>query len=199
MTAVIIIFMIIATIFAIASLAYIIVDIILEKRKKDKEEPEEEPEEELPAEVPVVVNTPSEPLPEAEEAEEAEEEFPVLLPFAVPHEPLPEIVGHIDAEEADVMISDDIAMDNANYEEGAGQGRQEIINIGTIDVNFNANDIVTLEALKQKGLISKNAERLKILADGILTKPLTVKSESYSVQAIKMIELTGGTVIILKD
>lgn len=196
MTAVIIIFMIIATIFAIASLAYIIVDIILEKRKKDKEEPEEEPEEELPAEVPVVVNTPSEPLPEAEEAEE---EFPVLLPFAVPHEPLPEIVGHIDAEEADVMISDDIAMDNANYEEGAGQGRQEIINIGTIDVNFNANDIVTLEALKQKGLISKNAERLKILADGILTKPLTVKSESYSVQAIKMIELTGGTVIILKD
>ena len=36
MTAVIIIFMIIATIFAIASLAYIIVDIILEKRKKDK-------------------------------------------------------------------------------------------------------------------------------------------------------------------
>ena len=196
MTAVIIIFMIIATIFAIASLAYIIVDIILEKRKKGKEEPEEEPEEELPVEVPVVVNTPSEPLPEAEEAEE---EFPVLLPFAVPHEPLPEIVGHIDAEEADVMISDDIAMDNANYEEGAGQGRQEIINIGTIDVNFNANDIVTLEALKQKGLISKNAERLKILADGILTKPLTVKSESYSVQAIKMIELTGGTVIILKD
>jgi len=26
-----------------------------------------------------------------------------------------------------------------------------------------------------------------------------VKSESYSVQAIKMIELTGGKVIILKD
>ena len=41
--------------------------------------------------------------------------------------------------------------------------------------------------------------RVKILADGILNKPLTIKAESYSVQAIKMIELTGGTVIILID
>jgi ribosomal protein L18E len=40
---------------------------------------------------------------------------------------------------------------------------------------------------------------MKVLADGILNKPLTIKSESYSIQAIKMIELTGGTVIILRD
>ena len=40
---------------------------------------------------------------------------------------------------------------------------------------------------------------MKILADGMLNKPLIIKSESYSIQAIKMIELTGGTVIILKD
>ena len=112
---------------------------------------------------------------------------------------MPEIVDHIDAEEADAMISDDLAIQNALYEEGAGEGMQDIINIGTIDVNFKANDIITLDALKQKGLISKKAGRMKILADGILTKPITVKAESYSVQAIKMIELTGGKVIILKD
>ena len=58
---------------------------------------------------------------------------------------------------------------------------------------------MTLAVLKQKGLINKKAGRMKVLADGELTKPLAVKSESYSVQAIKMIELTGGTVIILKD
>jgi ribosomal protein L18E len=45
----------------------------------------------------------------------------------------------------------------------------------------------------------KKVKRIKILADGVLTKPLTIKAENYSVQAIKMIELTGGTVIILID
>ena len=68
-----------------------------------------------------------------------------------------------------------------------------------IDANFDADDVVTLAVLKQKGLVPKSMGRVKILADGILNKPLTIKAESYSVQAIKMIELTGGTVIILKD
>jgi ribosomal protein L15 len=45
----------------------------------------------------------------------------------------------------------------------------------------------------------KKVGRMKVLADGELNKPLIVKAEDYSVQAIKMIELTGGTVIILKD
>ena len=175
MDAIVIIFMIFATIFAIASLAYIVVDIILEKHKQQEEQKEEE---------------------------EIEEYTPIVFPVEennLPHEPLPEIVDHIDAEEADAMISDSVAMEYARYENGAGQGMQDIINIGTIDVNFKANDVITLSVLKEKGLISKKAGRMKVLADGILTKPLIIKSESYSVQAIKMIELTGGTVIILKD
>ena len=50
-----------------------------------------------------------------------------------------------------------------------------------------------------KGLLTKKTGRIKVLAGGMLHKPLTIKAENYSVQAIKMIELTGGTVIILKD
>jgi large subunit ribosomal protein L15 len=112
---------------------------------------------------------------------------------------LPEIVGHIDAEEADTMISDDLAMQHTRHEEGAGQGKQDIINIGVIDRHFEAGETVTLQALKDKGLMPKKVGRMKVLADGELNKPLIVKAEDYSVQAIKMIELTGGTVIILKD
>ena len=62
-----------------------------------------------------------------------------------------------------------------------------------------AHDVITLAVLKEKGLISSKVGRMKVLADGMLNKPLTIKSESYSIQAIKMIELTGGTVIILRD
>lgn len=172
MSVVIIIFMVVATLFALATLGYVAVDVILEIR--NKEEPKEEKEEE-----PVVVAAPV--------VEEA------------PPEVMPEIVEHIDAEEADAMISDSLAMQTANYESGAGHGQQDIINIGVLDDNFEANDLITLAILKERGLISKKAGRMKVLADGVLNKPLTIKSESYSIQAIKMIELTGGTVIILKD
>lgn len=168
----VIIFMIVATVFAIATLGYVAVDVVLEIR--NKEEPKEEKKEE-----PVVVAAPV--------VEEA------------PPEVMPEIVEHIDAEEADAMISDSLAMKTANYESGAGHGQQGIINIGVLDANFNANDVITLAVLKEKGLMSKKVGRMKVLADGMLNKPLTIKSESYSIQAIKMIELTGGTVIILRD
>lgn len=167
----IIIFMVIASIFAIGTLGYVTVDIVLEIRNKDK--PEEEKKEE-----PVVVADP--------------------IVDAAP-EVMPEFVEHIDAEEADAMISDSLAMKTANYESGAGHGQQGIINIGVLDDNFNAHDVITLAVLKEKGLISSKVGRMKVLADGMLNKPLTIKSESYSIQAIKMIELTGGTVIILKD
>lgn len=181
---VIIAFMIVAKIFAIATLIYVLIDLILEllKRKKREEEPEQEPEPEQEQE--------EEPLP------------PVVLmnvPLELPPEALPEIVDHIVAEEADELISDDLAMKYTKYEEGAGQGKQGIINIGVIDKHFNDDDTITLQALKDKGLVPKKIGRIKVLADGILNKSLTIKAEDYSVQAIKMIELTGGTVIILKD
>ena len=172
MNVVIIIFMIVSTLFALANIGYVVVDIVIEMQNR-----------------------------EAKEEETKEEPTPVVVPIVntVPMEVMPEIVEHIDAEEADAMISDSLAMKTANYERGAGRGLQGIINIGALDQKFEANDVITLSVLKERGLVSKNVGRLKILAHGVLNKPLTVKSESYSIQAIKMIELTGGTVIILKD
>ncbi len=171
MNAVIIIFLVISTLFALSTLCYVTAEIIVEK--KNREELTEERQESVVVMAPVV--------------EEA------IL------EVMPEIVEHIDAEEADEMISDELALKTANYEKGAGHGRQGIINIGIINENFEAHDVITLSILKQKGLVPKNVGRIKVLADGMLNKPLTVKAENYSVQTIKMIELTGGTVIILKD
>ena len=178
MMAAIIIFLIVATIFALVSLAFVAWDIISDRREQEEpvEEPIQEPEPEMPPIV-VVPVVESEPEPEV----------------------MPEIVDHIDAEEADAMISDDLAMKGVRYESPAGQGEQGIINIGVIDAMFEADAVVTLEALKEKNLLTKKTGRLKVLAAGILNKPLTIKAENYSVQAIKMIELTGGTVIILKD
>ena len=173
MNIVIIVFMVIATIFALSSLGYVAVDVVLEVKSNKQEKKEEKPE-------PIVVAAP-------------------VIDIEPEPEVLPDIVECIDAEEADSMISDDLAMRSANYEKGAGHGKVGIINIGVIDKNFTADDTVTISLLKQKGLVPKNVGRIKVLANGMINKPLTIKAENYSVQAIKMIELTGGTVIILKD
>ena len=95
-------------------------------------------------------------------------------------------------------LTDEEAASIVKTEEGAGEGPRNYINIGIINEHFEAGDTVTLNILKEKGLIDKKIMRIKILADGILDRPLTVKAESFSIQAVKMIELTGGTVIVLK-
>ena len=90
-------------------------------------------------------------------------------------------------------------MELADYEEGGCDGKQGIINIGTISSIFEPGALITIAELKALGLINKKVRRIKVLADGVLDKPLTIKAEAYSVQAIKMIELTGGKVIILRS
>lgn len=116
-----------------------------------------------------------------------------------PLEVISEPVTEIDEESADMLISDELAMSVVSYERGAGRGRRGIVNVGSIDAAFERNSVVTIDSLKEKGLLAPKIRRIKILADGILHKPLTVKAEAFSVQAVKMIELTGGTVVILKN
>ena len=171
----IVIFLIIADILAIFSIVYVILDVIFGRKKK--EEHEEQEMIVVPVVAPVVA-------PEPE---------PVVVPVVIP------IVDHVDAEEADEMISDEVAMETVKYEWPAGKGKQGIIKIGDLDKLFEPDSVITLPLLTELGLMPKKVKRIKILADGILTKPLTIKAENYSVQAIKMIELTGGTVIMLID
>ncbi len=77
----------------------------------------------------------------------------------------------------------------------AVQGKKEIINIDTLSNNFNNGDVITIDSLKNKKLISKNAKSVKCLARGILDKQLTLDLQDYSTDAIKMIIITGGKVL----
>ena len=163
-----IIFFVTVILFSVSSMSYIVADIIMEHRKKNEVEL-----------YPIVTPPP-----------------PVEKPVVPAPVVIPEILDHVDAEEADEILTDDEAMTLVIVEgDKATTGYRTFINIGEIDGHFSAGDTVTLEILKAKGLIEKKAKRVKILADGELTKPLIVKAHSFSIQAIKMIELTGGTVV----
>jgi large subunit ribosomal protein L15 len=78
-----------------------------------------------------------------------------------------------------------------------GKRRAEI-NIDTIGRHYEAGELVTLNTLKEKKLISKNVGFVKILARGSLDKPLTVVAQSFSTAAVKMIVLTGGQTIVVE-
>ena len=79
----------------------------------------------------------------------------------------------------------------------AGAGKRAIVNIDTLSLRFAAGETVTLDALKKRGLAPQKAGSLKVLARGMLDKPLTVEADDFSPDAVKMIVLTGGKAVRL--
>lgn len=66
------------------------------------------------------------------------------------------------------------------------------INLAQLDKFFNDGDVVTPEVLKEKKIIKKQLSGVKVLADGNLTKKLTVKANRFSARAVTKIEEAGG-------
>ncbi|MGM9683162.1 MAG: uL15 family ribosomal protein, partial [Eubacteriales bacterium] len=162
-------------------------------------EPENKPEEEA---VPEPEATP-EPTPEPEpepQTEYSTDEAPEVVPVIELETEVVSDSEKIDAQKADTMMTDDDALaaievlESDNAEAQAG-GMKAVINIKDISENFSAGDTVDLDALKAKKLAPAKATKLKVLADGFIDKPVTVIADHFSVQAVKMIKLTGGTVI----
>ena len=67
-----------------------------------------------------------------------------------------------------------------------------VINLSDLDKYFNDGDVVTPEVLKEKGIIKKQLNGVKVLATGTLTKKLTVKANRFSSIAVTKIEESGG-------
>jgi large subunit ribosomal protein L15 len=66
------------------------------------------------------------------------------------------------------------------------------INVGLLQDVFETGEIVDAEALRAKGLIPKKTKVIKILANGELTKKLTVKANGFSETAKQKVEAAGG-------
>ncbi len=159
--------------------------IILFITKKDKDDDDNEPE-------PEAVVIADEPEVEAEpdtEAESEDEDEPVEEEHIV--------LEHVTAEEADVLMTDESAkkLVETVVVKKEAQGKKATINLSKINAMFEAGETVNLAALKAKKLVPASTTRYKVLAEGNLDKALTVEADSFSVQAVKMITLTGGTAI----
>jgi len=106
----------------------------------------------------------------------------------------------VSAAEVKTIVSDETAQALIEQEEESEKiygTKKAIINLDTISTHFAAGETVTVNILKQKKLVDKNVYFVKVLARGVLDKPLTVKAQDFSLDAAKMIELTGGRVVML--
>lgn len=108
-----------------------------------------------------------------------------------------ELRQSVSAQEVDALMQDEVAATLIESEGGVSdRTKQSIVNVDTLSQCFENGEVVTLDEIKKrvKGF-NKNTTYLKVLARGTLDKSLTVEADGFSLQAVKMIVLTGGTVI----
>ena len=75
------------------------------------------------------------------------------------------------------------------------RGKKGIVNLDVLSQTFAANETVTLDRIREAGLVPANVEYLKVLARGYIDKPLVVEAQDFSIDAVKMLLLTGGRAI----
>ena len=68
----------------------------------------------------------------------------------------------------------------------------QLVNLSVLEGNYEAGEVVDVETLRVKNLLSKVDRPLKVLANGELTKALTVKADKFSAAAAAKIEAAGG-------
>ena len=71
-----------------------------------------------------------------------------------------------------------------------------IVNVGELNA-FEANTVVTPELLLEYGFVRKLLSGVKVLGEGELTKPLTVKVNKVSKTAEEKIKASGGKVEVI--
>ena len=137
-----------------------------------------------------------------EKTENEEEEFEDDDDFAG------EDVDDDDDDELDEISASDVgsymADDRAKLrvQEGnevSDRTRSGIVNVDTLGKFFNEGEKVTVAEIKRRvSYFPKNVTYIKVLARGKLDKPLIVVADDFSLEAVKMIVLTGGRAIRTK-
>jgi large subunit ribosomal protein L15 len=73
------------------------------------------------------------------------------------------------------------------------------VNVDLLEGAFEKGAEVTIETLREKGLIPKNAHVVKLLGNGEIKKALTIKLHKASKSAREKIEAAGGTLELLAE
>lgn len=106
------------------------------------------------------------------------------------------VIESVSVAEAEERMADEEAETFVKTSEKlSDKSRKDIVNIDALGRYFKAGEKVTVEEIaKRVPSVNSKATYIKVLARGVLDKPLHVEADDFSPAAIKMIVLTGGTV-----
>lgn len=109
-------------------------------------------------------------------------------------------LDEINASDVGSYMADDRA--KLRVQEGnevSDRTKSGIVNVDTLGKFFNEGEKVTVAEIKRRvSYFPKNVTYIKVLARGKLDKPLIVFADDFSLEAVKMIVLTGGRAIRTK-
>lgn len=116
---------------------------------------------------------------------------PIVTGFSIEHR------DEVKVEEVKVLMTDEVAealvIQSTRKADTAKKG---IINVDVLSGCFKDGEKVTLEEIKKRVEgFNKKITYIKVLARGTLDKKLIVEADEFSVDAKKMILITGGQVI----
>ena len=72
-----------------------------------------------------------------------------------------------------------------------------VVNLDTLAETFDAGTEITVDLLREQGLVRKGAKRIKVLARGDISKALTVRAHKFSGKAAEKIAAAGGKAEVL--
>lgn len=75
--------------------------------------------------------------------------------------------------------------------------RKEYAIVNVAALNRLSESVITPEVLQAEGLVKNARERIKILGDGDITRPITVKAHAFSASAKEKIIKAKGSVEII--
>ncbi|MBO7304947.1 MAG: uL15 family ribosomal protein, partial [Clostridia bacterium] len=104
----------------------------------------------------------------------------------------------IEPERADGLISNSMAKSllrrGREVIESDGN-KKRVINVGTLNAEFCVGDTVDVNKLKSANLVPYDTAYIKVLAGGVIDKPLKVYANDFSLCAVKMLALAGGEAV----
>jgi len=68
----------------------------------------------------------------------------------------------------------------------------EIVNLDRLAVVFDAGTVITPELLRERGLVARGKQKVKVLGRGELGKAFTVRAHKFSGKAAERIAAAGG-------
>ncbi len=129
-------------------------------------------------------------------SKDADGGMPPVDPAPIP-EGKDDIATVVDVEYADTAITNALAKDLIRRDDDIATNgtRHGIVNVDTLSRSFSAGDRVDINTLKSHSLIPYDTAYIKVLARGMIDKPLYVYANDFSLSAVKMIALSGGKAV----